>query len=318
MEALLPLLVFLTIVTLGLVIVHRYLYQSQQEVIQSRLLGPSNEDMQDVDIMRAVPGWEPTSVGGLLSKLAFARRLQVSLWQAGLYASVTDALALMVALIVAGDAAAALWAGGFSLFSLIFGVITGLSPLAYITWRKQRRLAAFDQQLPEILDMLKSSLNVGHTLQRALQVTVEHFDEPASSEFRIALEQNRLGVPLAQAFEYMLQRIPNENLRFLATAIRVQSESGSSLAGIIGILSGTIRDRQRVDLKIKTLTAQPRMTGLIVGLMPVILLIIINFLHHDFVNVLFVDPMGQKLLKTAAAFEVIALIVIRRMMRVDY
>jgi tight adherence protein B len=317
MEFLLALLVFLTVVTLGLVIVNRRYYREQQDVI-SHLPRPSVLESTEVDIMRTAPGQESPQLFTFLSRISVVERLQEVLWQAGLYAKPTEALALMVVLGVGGDAAVALWTGGFTFFTLICGVGIGLSPLAYILWRKKKRMAAFDQQLPEILDMLKSSLAAGHTLQRALQVAVEQFDEPASSELRIVLEQNRLGLPLAQAFEYLLQRIPDENLRFLATAIRVQTESGSSLASIIGVLSGTIRDRQRVEMKIRALTAQPRMTALIVGLIPVFMLIFVRYFHPEFTNVLFHDPVGQKLLKAAVALEVIALFIINRMMQVDY
>jgi tight adherence protein B len=165
---------------------------------------------------------------------------------------------------------------------------------------------SFDQQLPEILDMIKSSLDAGHTLQRALQVTVEEFADPACSEFRIVLEQNRLGVPLARALEYMLARMPDENLRFMVVAVKIQTEVGSSLAGIISQLAKTVRDRQRLEMKVRVLTAQPRLGALIGGLMPVILLIALTFIHPRAVNMLFHDPAGIKILKTATLFEVVS------------
>ncbi len=317
MEALLPLLVFVAVMVLGLVIIYRHYYESRKQTI-SQLLRPSLADAPDIGITRAAPASDSGLFGGLFSRISLVARLQEALWQAGLYTRASEALALMVVLAVAGDAAAALWTGGLSFFTLFCGLLSGLSPLVYINWRRKRRLSAFDQQLPEILDMIKSSLAAGHTLQRALQVTVEQFGEPASSELRIVLEQNRLGVPLARAFEYLLQRMPDENLRFLVTAIRVQTESGSSLADIIGLLSGTIRDRQRVEMKVRTLTAQPRMTALIVGMMPVILLIFLNFFHHDFVAMLLHDPTGQNMLRAAAGLEVAALFIIYRMMGIDY
>jgi tight adherence protein B len=191
-------------------------------------------------------------------------------------------------------------------------------PLIYIAWRKRRRLRSFDQQLPELLDMIKSSLEAGHTLQRSLQVSVQEFSDPASSEFRIVLEQNRLGVPLARALEYLLERIPDENLRFLVVAVKIQTDVGSSLAGIISQLAKTVRDRQRMEMKIRVLTAQPRISALVGGLMPILLLLALSVLNPDAVQMLFHDPAGIKLTKVAAALEVMAFLTISRMVRMDY
>ena len=166
--------------------------------------------------------------------------------------------------------------------------------------------------------MIKSSLEAGHTLQRALQVTVEEFSDPASSEIRIVLEQNRLGVPLARALEYMLARMPDENLRFLVVAVKIQTEVGSSLAGIVAQLAHTIRDRQRLEMKVKVLTAQPRISAVVAGLMPFVILLGMTFVNPDAVHMLFHDPTGIMLTKGAAVLEVLAFYTTYRMMRVDY
>src|SRR5205823_2162494 len=108
--------------------------------------------------------------------------------------------------------------------------------------------------------------DAGHTLQRALQVAVEEFAEPAAGELRIVLEQNSLGIPLDQSLELMLQRVPDDNLRFLVTAVKIQAQSGSSLGHIIGQLASTVRDRHRIAMKVRVLTAQPKITGIVAGL----------------------------------------------------
>ncbi len=217
------------------------------------------DDFTDLDITRDARVRESKSFDTLLARLRLIRRLEQNLWQAGLYVKVTDVIVLMVVLALAGGAGATVWSGGvvgFPAFMAAAGL--ALLPLIYISWCKRRRLRSFDQQLPELLDMVKSSLEAGHTLQRALQVSVEEFADPASSEFRIVLEQNRLRVPLARALEYMLERIPDENLRFLVVAVKIQTDVGSSLAGIISQLSKTVRERQRLEMKVRVLTAQPR------------------------------------------------------------
>jgi len=313
----LPLIAFLAVLAIAVLLLSRHDELSQQQLILNRI-APPQEEGEEVDITRQVRTEDSAFLGSLLSKFSLIGRLEESLWQAGLYVRAIDVLMLMLVLAVAGAIAASLWTGGFNLVALLAALAMGLLPLAYIKLRKRRRLKSFDTQLPEILDMLKSSLEAGHTLQRALQAAVDEFGDPASGELRIVLEQNRLGVPLARALEYMLVRLPDENLRFLVVAVKIQSEVGSSLASIVGQLARTIRDRQRLELKVRALTAQPRLAALIGGLMPIFLLIALHFVSPDTVNLLFHDPTGIKITEAVVVLEILAMITINRLTRTDY
>jgi tight adherence protein B len=315
---LLPLLVFLTVCVVALVIARRHDQVGQQQRILARIAPPAMEETEEVGIMRPAASRESGSIGALLVKLRPIRRLEETLWQAGLYIKATEMLVVMIVLGFAGGAAGAIWFGELGFPAIGFAAAMAMLPLSYIIWRKRRRLRAFDEQLPEVLDMLKSSLDAGHTLLRAMQVTVDEFTDPVSGELRIVLEQNRLGVPLARALEYMLRRIPDDNLRFLVIAVEIQSETGSSLAGIISQLARTIRDRHRVDMTVRVLTAQPKISGLIGAIMPIILLIAMYLIQPDNVRMLFHDPLGFKLVKIAAVLELLALATIYRMVGVDY
>jgi tight adherence protein B len=319
MELLIPaMVVFLAVLMLALAMVRRHDQASLQQMVLGRMSRPVLEDTEDVDITRRRPMVESAFLGNLFSGVRLIRRLEETLWQAGLYIKASDALALMLVLGLAGGAVGALWSGGLNFNALLSAVVAASLPLIYVVWRRRRRLKAFDRQLPEILDMLRSSLEAGHTLQRALQVAVEEFSDPASSELRIVLEQNRIGVPLASAMEFMLERVPDENLRFLVVATRIQTEVGSSLAGIVTQLSKTVRDRQRMEMKVRALTAQPRLGALLGGLMPIFLLIIMSIFHPEHTRILFHDPTGIKLTKIAVVLEVLSALVIYRMVRVDY
>jgi len=308
---------FLAMLVVVLAVALRHDRTTERQIVLSRISGPA-EISEDVDISRPTRGGESAFIEQLLAKVRPIRRLEESLWQAGLYVKVSNVLALVVVLGLAGGTAGVVWTGGVTFTAVLAGVILAILPLLYVSWRKKRRLRAFDSQLPEILDLLKSSLEAGHTLQRALQVAAEEFSEPAATEFRILLEQNRLGVPLAKALEYMLQRLPDENLRFLVVAVKIQTDVGSSLAGIIGQLAKTIRDRQRVEMRVRVLTAQPRFGAMVGGFMPIVLLIGMHFIHPETVTMLFHDPTGIKLTKAAAVLEGLGLFTIYSMVRVDY
>jgi tight adherence protein B len=250
-------------------------------------------------------------------RLHLLQKLEENLWQAGIYARIADILLVILLLFTAGlFAGQAIW--GRVLISLGIGAAMASLPIIYIRVRRQRRLKAFAKQLPYALDLIKSSLEAGHTLLRGLQVVVSEFSEPISIEFRSAIEQSRLGLPLPRALEEMLKRVPQEDLRLLVVAVRVQSEVGSSLAIILGRLSEIVRTRQRLQQQIKALTAQSKMSGILVGFLPIVMLAAFSVIQPSYTNTLFFDPTGQKILEVAAVLDALAFLSIRKLLKVKY
>jgi tight adherence protein B len=210
----------------------------------------------------------------------------------------------------------AFWGDGA--ISIAMGTGFSCLPLFYVRLRRQRRLKAFAKQLPFALDLLKSSLEAGHTLMRGLQVVVAEFADPLASEFRSALEQSRLGLPLPRALEEMLKRVPQDDLRLLVVAVRVQSEVGSSLAIILGRLSEIVRTRQRLQQQIKALTAQSKMSGIVVGFLPIVMLAAFSVIQPSYTHTLFYEPSGIRILKVAAVLDILAFLSIRKLLKVKY
>jgi tight adherence protein B len=252
-----------------------------------------------------------------LYRLHLLQKLEENLWQAGIYARLSDVLLVMLllftAVLFAGEA---IW--GIELFSIALGGAVATLPIVYVRIRRQRRLKAFAKQLPYALDLIKSSLEAGHTLMRGLQVVVAEFADPLGTEFRSAIEQSRLGLPLPRAMEEMLKRVPQDDLRLLVVAVRVQSEVGSSLAVIIGRLSEIVRTRQRLQQQIRALTAQSRMSGMLVGFLPLVMLGAFSVIQPSYTNTLFFDPTGQKILEVAFMLDVFAFLTIRKLLKVKY
>ncbi|HEY6419552.1 MAG TPA: type II secretion system F family protein [Candidatus Binataceae bacterium] len=245
------------------------------------------------------------------------RRLEESMWQAGMYTRVADVLLVMVLLFGAGlFFGQAFWHDTW--FAMGTAAVLGVIPLFYIQFRRTRRLRAFANQLPYALDLIKSSLEAGHSLQRALQVVVAEFADPLGSEFRTLLEQTRIGLPLPRALDDLLRRIPEDDLRLLVVAVKVQTQVGSSLAEIVGRLSEIVRTRQRLRLQVKALTAQARLGGMVVGFLPLAILAVFSVIQPGYTNDLFYDPAGQTILKTAAVLDFCAIVTIRWLLKVTY
>jgi tight adherence protein B len=286
----------------------------QQREVARRLTRPPDEI--EINVMRKQRPEEGVLLGALY-KINLLHSLEEAMWQAGMYMRVGDILLIIVLLFGAG-----LFGGNILFhdmwFALGTGAVMSALPLLYIQFRKKRRLKAFANQLPFALDLIKSSLEAGHSLQRALQVLIAEFADPLGSEFRTVLEQNRIGLPLPRALEDMLKRVPEDDLRLLVVAVRVQTEVGSSLAQIVGRLSEIVRIRQRLRMQIRALTAQSRFGGLVVGCLPIVVLCVFSLIQPGYTNQLFHDPTGQKILKFAVGSDLLALITIRRLLRVNY
>jgi tight adherence protein B len=250
-------------------------------------------------------------------KIDLMRRLEEQMWQAGLYFAVADVLLVTILMFGAGFAAGqAIW--NETLFAIAMGSALGAIPVLYVRFRRRRRLKAFVRQLPPALDLIKSSLEAGHSLMRGLQVVVDEYPDPIGSEFRSVIEQTRLGLPLPRAMEEMLKRVPEEDLRLLVVAVKVQAEVGSSLAQIIGRLSEIVRTRQRLQQQIHALTAQSRMSGMVVGVLPAVILAAFSIIQPQYTHTLFYDPTGIKILKTAIVLDVMAFLTIRRLLQIKY
>jgi tight adherence protein B len=306
-----------TLVFIGLLVVMttRGSEVDQKQNLIRRRARPDDEI--DVDITRKTRIRESGQLLAILWKLNLLRKLEENMWQAGIYMRVSEMMLIIVLMFCAGlFLGQALWHD--MVFAMVMGVASGFLPIAYIRFRRVRRLKAFIQQLPFALDLIKSSLEAGHSLNRGLQVVVQEFADPLGTEFRTVLEQTRIGLPLPRALEDMLKRVPEDDLRLLVLAVKVQTDVGSSLAAIVGRLSEIVRTRQRLRLQIRALTAQSRMGGMIVGALPIVVLGAFSLVQPGYAATLFNDPTGLKILKMAIILDSLAFLTIRRLLKLKY
>jgi tight adherence protein B len=256
------------------------------------------------------------SVGPANDNYLIPQSLYALVDQAGLDLSASAVVGIAGALFVAGSlvSLAFLNLGG----SLVVGLGIALSPLIYLRFKRRARLRQFGEQLPYLLDLLRSALEAGHTLLRALQLAAENMAEPMGSELGRTIEQVQVGISLPQALEGIYRRIPEEELGFLAIAVRIQAQVGSSLAEILTHVATGIRTRQRLSQQLRVLTAQSRASAVIVTLVPFVVLAAFGLVRPGYAAPLFRDPTGVRLLEVAVALDLMAFLAMRRIGRVDY
>jgi len=220
------------------------------------------------------------------------------------------------ALLVAGTVVSGKWLTVSG--ALLFGLAASTLPVFYARRKSKQRLKLLGEQLPYLIDLLKSALESGHTMLRALQMAGQNLPEPISSELRLIVEQVQLGMTLPLALEAMYQRAPVEELAFLVAAVRVQTDVGNSLAEVFQHVSEGMRNRQRAEHQLRALTAQSRASAVIVTLLPFIVLGAFSLINPDYSRPLFHNHYGQKMLEAAIVLDIVAYFVMRKIARVNY
>lgn len=190
--------------------------------------------------------------------------------------------------------------------NLIMSVVAGMAgffaPRLYVGYRKGKRLTAFENQLPDTLGMWVNGLRSGYSVMQAMEAIATEAPEPTSTEFRRVVQEIQFGIDRPEAFNHLVNRIPSDDLDLIITAVNIQQEVGGNLAEILDIISHTIRERIKLKGEIRVLTAQGRVTGYIIGGLPILLAIFLTLVSGSYMKRMFTNKMcGWPLLGCGAA-----------------
>ncbi|HIF64478.1 MAG TPA: secretion system protein [Deltaproteobacteria bacterium] len=293
---------------------------TQREAVLDRLRADPvlslNEDSRR-SILRDARLSEVSFINELLERISLVRVLERWLVQARWKVRADDVLLRSVLMGLTGVVSMQLTVGS-TLLGVGVGAALAGSPVMILLMQRKRRFAAFDRQLPDALTMMKNSLQAGYTLNKAMQVIAEEMEAPVGEEFRDTVEEMRLGVPLSQAMNNLRRRIENNNLDIFITAVLIQFEVGGSLTELLENVSETIRERFRMEGEVKSLTAEGRISGIVVGVLPIALVAIISVMQPDYLEPLLATETGHKLLGLAAVLETLGFLAIRKVSRVNF
>jgi tight adherence protein B len=180
-----------------------------------------------------------------------------------------------------------------------------VAPFLYLSVRASRRQAKFEEQLPSTLQLLAGALQAGHSLQQAVDTVVHEAGDPIAGEFQRVLTEARLGRPLEEAFEAMAKRTKSVDFKWTVMAIRLQRQVGGNLAEVLSTVSQTIRDRYALKRQIKALSAEGRLSSLILSILPVVMFVALLLLNPVFLRPLFTTTMGIGMLVVAGVLMVL-------------
>lgn len=215
--------------------------------------------------------------------------------------------------------------GGGLFFTLITGnpaagivaaFLGGYLPHFGLRMAKARRLVKFNGQIGDALVIIANSLRSGFSFLQAMDMVRKELPNPIAKEFGAALQEMNWGTPTEEALLNMASRVNSEDLELVVTAVLIQRQVGGNLAEVLDNIANTIRERVRIKGEIKTLTAQGRISGLIIGLLPVILTTVIFFLNPEYIKLLFTSKAGLMMVSFAVLSQILGLTLIKKVVQI--
>lgn len=206
---------------------------------------------------------------------------------------------------------------GNALFGLLALVAGAAAPFVFILRERRARLEKFEEQLPDAVDVMKRALRAGHPFNACIKLVAEDMNPPIAREFEQTFADVNYGNDLRRALLGMLLRIPSTNLMAVVTAVLIQKETGGNLAEIFERISQVIRSRFRFGRRVRTLSAEGRLSAWILSLVPIILFGVLWITTPTYLPPLLENPAGQKMLFFAGLMMVVAVFWMRRIIRID-
>jgi tight adherence protein B len=197
-------------------------------------------------------------------------------------------------------------------FAVVLGLIVCLLPFGYLYLKRDIRFRRLDSLLPETIDLMSRALQAGHGVTSAIEMASQEIAEPLASEFRTVFEEQNLGLPLREAILNLAERVPLDDVRFLVTAILVQKETGGNLAEILDKTAVLLRDRMRLKGQLRIYTAQGRLSGWFLCLLPLVLFFLMSIVNPKYEKILWSDPLGRHLVYAGLVMMAIGIYAIRK------
>ncbi|AQV01026.1 type II secretion system F family protein [Desulfococcus multivorans] len=201
--------------------------------------------------------------------------------------------------------------------AVLLALVLMVSPFMYLKVKKNARLKKFRQQLPEGLDLIARALRAGHAFSNGLKLASEEFDDPLGTEFKETIEEINYGLSTAEALKNLARRVDCEDLRFFVIAVILQQESGGNLSELIENITRLIRERFKFYDKVQALTAEGRLSGLIIGITPFFLFSYFYYMNPDYLELILTRDIGRLMLIVSGVMLLIGLWIIKKIVDIE-
>jgi tight adherence protein B len=272
-------------------------------------------DEQRASIIKRRQLSKSAQIQALLESMHFTGGIDTWLVQSGLQWTVAYLFGITALFALAGLAAASYLGLRWS-FCLAALVVAGLLPLWYVRRARSQRLRKFESQLPDALDMMGRALRAGHAFPTALKMVGEEMSAPLADEFRAAFDEVNFGISMQDALTSLAARVPVTDLRFFVIAVVIQRETGGNLAELLANISSIMRDRIKLFAQVRVLSAEGKMSAWILSLLPFSAALMIQITNPQFLEVLYTDPVGLKMIAGALFMMGLGVLAMRRIINI--
>jgi tight adherence protein B len=209
------------------------------------------------------------------------------------------------------------WLAGVKIYlAPLLGMVMFVVPFVWLLTKRTFRLKTFASQLPDALELVARALRAGHSLAAGMHVVAEEMPSPIADEFLRVYEEQNLGIPIEEALNGMTERVPNLDLRFFVTSVLIQRQTGGDLAEILDKIGYVIRERFRILGQVKALTAEGRLSGVILIALPFGLFLIMLHIKPDYIEKLWTHELGIKMSVFALFMQLLGAVVIRKIVNI--
>lgn len=202
------------------------------------------------------------------------------------------------------------------ILALPVGLILGILPHAILNSKRKRRMAAIEAQLPDALDLITRSLRAGHAFASGLRIVGDEMEEPIAGEFAHLADEQAFGVSLEKALFNLVDRVPLQDVRYFVTAAVLQRETGGNLTEVLESISNLIRERFKLKRQIKALSAEGRLSGLILTLLPPGLFGLLMVINPTYIAPLYSTGTGRTIMLIGGAMQLMGILMIRKLVNV--
>jgi tight adherence protein B len=286
--------------------------EERLNVLTSGKKSAKTDAAQYKDLLAAVRGDSAGSVEKFVSRYL---NLRLLFDQANVSLTVPNFL-----LICGGLAALGMFLPTVAGFSVALGPLMAaflaFLPIVWLLFKRKRRLKKFAAQLPEALELIARALRAGHSLAAGFSLVANEMSDPIGGEFSRTFEEQNLGKPLEEALTDLTKRVPNLDLKFFATAIILQRQTGGDLAEILDKIGHLIRERFKIWGQVQALTGEGRLSGIVLLALPPALFVVVYRMNPDYLKLLFTDPLGKKMLVGGIVTQLLGALLIRKIVNI--
>lgn len=314
-------LVFLSLVfvaiALGMFIFRRDLHREENRRRRVKVMSPKLDDANALlqGLLRDNSLSTIPLLDRILNRLPRLSDLRLLLQQAGNPCNLGTLFLMACTFAAIGGLAGLMQGSGVLAMGLV--VLGAMGPFIWLKALRKRRLAAFDEQFPEAVELVGRALRAGHSFGSALKMVAEEMDDPAAEEFGKTFADYSYGKGMEDALKALVERVGLQDLKFFATAVTLQRETGGNLTEILDNISYIIRERFRLIRQVRALSAEGRLSGTILSITAPALLGILWMVSPGYIDMMFIHPMGHIMLIAGAVFQVLGIVVIKRLVKMD-